>query len=197
MEFTIPIQQFLPQHVRVGPLSRAVKPMSPLSYHDGVNSFLSLTLLLPALVIKSYDATTGRLALSLAGHASTLTKIQALQDLLISSTIHSQRIWFPSERVKENEEVRAGFQPFLEHTTLHLYCPVSAVGGVGAAQNDVQVYAKGVWMRGITSPSLFVEGSTVRTAIRIQGISVHRHPISGMWTGKFRLQHRILAMLFP
>ena len=197
MEFTIPIQQFTPQHVRVGPITRAVKPMAPLSYHDGVNHFLSLTLLLPALTIKSYDSTTGRLALSLTGHAGTQAKIQALQELLISSTIHSQRTWFPSERVKENEEVRAGFQPFLDHTTLHLYCPITTTGSAAASQNDVQIYSKGVWARGVSSPSLFVEGAHVRAAIRIQGISFHRHPVTGMWTGKFRLQHRIVAMLFP
>jgi hypothetical protein len=196
MEFTIPIQQFSTHHVRIGAISRAAKPMAPLSYHDGVNHFLSLTLLLPSLTIKSYDSTTGRLALSLTGHAGASAKIQALQELLISSTIQSQRVWFPSERPKESEEVRAGFQPFLDHTTLHLYCPVASAGP-SSIQNDVQVYSKGAWVRGVTSPSVFVEGAHVRVAIRVQGISFHRHPVTGMWTGKFRVQHRILAMLFP
>jgi hypothetical protein len=195
MEFTIPIQNFNPQHMRVAtPTTHGDKPLASISYHDGVNTFTSLTILLPPLPIKSYDSATGRLVLSLSGHASTTAKLQSIQDALIYATIHSQRTWFVTERAKETDEIRSGFQPFLDHNTIQLYCPMNTPSGT-TSPNDVQIYSKGVWSRGVANSSLFQVGCPLRIAVKLQGISFHTQPVTGLWTGRFRLQHRILAIL--
>jgi len=195
MEWTIPIQTFETSKVRLGQLSRSHKPLVPLAYVDGELHFNTLSLLLPLQQVKSYDPVSGRLVLSLTNSSSTLTKLQSLQDTLLGAVRNQQGSWFPGERIKSAEEIRDGYQPMIEHANMHLYCPMYT--GQHPHQNEIQIYSKGMWTKGRFHPSLFSSGAPVRIAIRIQGISFHQHPISGMWTGKFRLQHRILAILSP
>ena len=198
MEWTIPIQTFETSKVRLGQMSRSHKPIVPLAYVDGELHFNTLSLLLPIQHVKSYDPASGRLVLSLTNVSSTLTKLQSLQDTLLAAVKNQQTSWFPGERMRTAEEVRDGYQPMIEHTNLHLYCPMNGVTGTGNhAQNEIQIFSNGVWTKGKFHPSLFSSGAPIRIALRIQGISFHQHPVSGMWTGKFRLQHRILAIMSP
>lgn len=195
MEWTIPIQSFEPKHATIGPFHRNSKNLLSLSYSDGPFSFLSLCLLLPTLNVKSYEAATGRLVLSLAGNTATQFKLQQFQELLFHAIQQSAPAWFPSVPEKDLHEIRAGFQPFLEGSMLHLYCPAHATGA-GNSSSDIHFYSKGEWTRGIpaglTDP--FPVGAPIRLAVRIFGISFHLHPITGIWTGRFRLQHRIVAI---
>jgi hypothetical protein len=140
--------------------------------------------------VKSYDASTGRLQISLQG-AGVVARLQGLQDMLINTVYTNQRVWFPGERVSDKDDIRQGFQPFVEHGTLHLYCPTSATG----TTNEIHSYTGKEWTRGTISPALFSTGRMIRLAIKIQGLSFHQHPLSKVWTGKFRLQHRILAIM--
>lgn len=192
MEMTIPIQSFETTKVRLGHLGYASRSMIPLSYSDGEFHFTNLPILFPMLAVKSYDSHTGHLVLSLTGATMVATKLQSLQETLLAAVKTQQGSWFERERYKSMEELRDGFQPIVEHGNLHLYCPLSSMSGVA---NDVQIYSKGVWTKGGLYPTFFTPGVPMRVAIRIQGISFHRHPISGIWTGKFRLQHRVLAIL--
>ena len=222
MEWAIPIQTFDPKHVRLGTFHNSPKQLVPLSYQDGPLSFLSLCILLPTLNVRSYDASTGRLVLSLAGNASTQAKLQQFQELLFSSVARLQGSWFTSEAEKEVREVRAGFQSFLDGSSLHLYCPISGGGSGGSGggggsggsgggggsggsggsgsssgtTTDIQFYSNGTWTRGAPSASadIFSAGTPIRLVIRIQGLSFHQHPVTGAWTGRFRLQHRIVAV---
>jgi len=193
MEWTIPIQTFEPASIRLGQIGRGIKPMAPISYHSAEvdATFMSLSLLLPILTVKSYDAATSRLQISLAGSPVAAAKLQSLQTILLKRIHTQQSGWFPPDRTRTAEDLRAGFQPMIENGVLHLYCPSNTAG----APNEVQVYSGGVWTRGITSPAALAPGKQLRLAIRIQGVSFHQHPVSGAWTGKFRLQHRVLAML--
>jgi hypothetical protein len=108
--------------------------------------------------------------------------------MLINTVNTNQRTWFPAVKVSEKDDIRQGFQPFVEHGVLHLYCPLGA-------SNDIHMYSGKMWMRGSISPSIFTPGKNIRLAIKIQGLSFHQHPLSRTWTGKFRLQHRILAVM--
>jgi hypothetical protein len=200
MEWAIPIQTFDPKHVRLGTFHTSPKQIVPLSYQDGQLTFLSLCILLPTLNVRSYDAATGRLVLSLAGNSSTQAKLQQFQELLFSSVARLQGSWFPSEAEKDVREVRAGFQSFLDGSSLHLYCPILGAGGAGgssAAPTDIQFYSNGTWTRGAPPSSatdIFSTGAPIRLVIRIQGLSFHQHSVTGVWTGRFRLQHRIVAV---
>jgi hypothetical protein len=190
MEWAIPLQNFEVSKTQLGAPSQGTKLMSPLSYVDEGITFTTLTLLLPSLAVKNYDAATGRLQISLQG-AGVATKLQEFQEMLIQSVYANQRGWFPGERVVDKENIRLGFQPFVEKSSIHLYCPSSPAG----PPNEIYSYVKKEWVRGTISPTLLAAGKTVRLGIKFQGVSYHQHPLSKVWTGKFRLQHRIVAIM--
>lgn len=168
MDIAIPLTTFESSKVRVGPLSKGTKVMLPMTYQDGDMKFHHVTLVLPALTVKSYEAATGRLCMSLP--AAAATKFQAFQDSVLASVTAQQQSWFPGEPHRSKEELRGGFQSILDHGALSLYCPSSES------------------TRGL------VTGAQARIVLRIQGVSFHKHPVTGVWTGKFRLQHRIQGL---
>lgn len=190
MEWAIPLQNFDISKIHISAPTHGSKIMSPLSYIDGDTKFTTLTILLPILNVKNYDSTTGRLQISLQ-EAGVATKLQEFQEMLIQTVYANQRPWFPGERVVDKENIRLGFQPFVEKSSIHLYCPSSPAG----PPNEIYIYVKKGWIHGTISPALLVAGKGVRLAIKFQGISYHQNPSSKAWTGKFRLQHRIVAVI--
>ena len=190
MEWTIPAQHLESSKVKVGVPGKSLKPMSPLSYVDGDIRLPALSVVLPILPVKSYDAESGKLSLSLQGNPALLIKLQALQSSIISTTTANQRGWFPGERERGADEVSASFQPLISHGCIHLYCPLTTSGSF----NEIQVFSGGAWSHGTISPSIFATGKQIRVAVRFQGISFHQHPVTKMWTGKSRVQHRILTI---
>ena len=190
MEWTIPVQSLDIKKVCISTISKGNKPMATLSYSDGDISFPYLSVLLPILPVKSYDAETGRLSVSLNGNTGLISKLTALQTHIIQTTYENFTSWFPSERKRSYEEIVNYFQPLISHGCIHLYCPVSAPG----IFNDIHVYSKGGWTKGVISSDTFTVGKPIRIAVRFQGISLHQHLILKKLTGKSRVQHRILAI---
>lgn len=190
MEWCIPIQTFTLDHVQLGSLMRGTKPIVPLAYKETDFTFPSLSLLLPALPVKSYDAASGRLVLSLAASAQTLGKLQTLQDTLLSAVNAHHGSWFAGAQRKP-QDIRAGFQPLLVGNELHLYCPIYE-----PMAQPIPVWADSGWLgAGKPRSGLLAPGRTVRIALRLHGISFHLVPGSTQWSGKFRLQHKIIAVL--
>lgn len=194
MECTIPLQTFELGKVRLGQLTRGQKPLLPITYVDGDIHFNCVTLLLPGLAVKAYDTATGRLSLHLP--PATAQKLQGLQDMLIGTVKSQHTGWFFSEKPRPAEELRAGFQSFVDHGVLHLYCPQPATGTGGPPLQPINVYSKGEWKKGRAPAASLVPGSLVRIALRVQGLSFHLQPVTGQWTGKYRIQHKIVAMIF-
>jgi hypothetical protein len=190
MEWTIPVQTFDPSNVVVGDIQKSHKPMAPLSYKDGELWFQSLSILFPPLTVKSYDPDTGRLAISLQGHSSLATKLQALQTAMLGATVANYSTWFPTERARGYEELASSFQNLVGHGCLYLYCPLVTTGSM----NEIHIHSEGGWTRGVMPTGALAAGKQIRVAVRFQGISFHQHPISNVWTGKSRVQHRILAI---
>jgi len=187
MELAVPVQTFQIQHMRVGSLLRGQKLILPLSYEDDIASLPALSIILPLLPIYSYDPMTGNLVLTLN---STVAhgKLHALQDAVLQAIKNQHARWFPTYKEKTAEEIRAGFQSMVSGHHLHLYCPIGSGGNY-----DIHTFLEGVWSRGAKTTSL-LPGTLVRVVLRIQGVAFHQHPITGAWTGKFRLQHRILGL---
>jgi hypothetical protein len=189
MEWTIPIQTFETSKLRFNtPPIWSPKLIVPMSYEDDALHFPSVSLLLPLLTVKSYDAATGQLTLSLQGSTTTLHRMQAIQDAIISAVSNYQRRWgIECSILKEEGGARDGFQPLLHHNALHLFCPADR-------PDSPYMFSKGVWLQ-VGSANMITPGQHIRVALRIQGISFHQHPVTGILTGKFRLQHKILGLL--
>lgn len=190
MEWAIPLQNLDIQNIQINPPMQGYKLVSALGYSDTDVSFNTLCILLPLLPVKSYETASGRLQISLQGSMIT-NKLLAFQDLLIQTLLTNQARWFPGERVFSKDEIKQGFQPFVDKTSLHLYCPTSTT----TSTNEIHSYSEKKWTNDVISPSLFTVGKQLRLAIKFQGLSFHQHPVTKMWTGKFRLQHRIVAVM--
>lgn len=188
----IPIQTFETCRVRLGQPINTFKKLLPLAYTDGELSFNSISILLPILPVKSYDVPSGRLVLSLAGLPTVVTKLQTLQDTVLGAVRNLHTSWFPGEKQRSMEELRAGFQPLIEGTNLNIYCPClqSAM-----AANDISIYDGTEWQRVKPSSKLFTPGTMLRIAFKLHSLSFHQHTGSSMWTGRFRFQHRILSVM--
>jgi len=184
MEWIIPIQTFKTENVQLETLTTGPKPIIPLSYSDDGLLFPSLVFLLPTLKLKSYDSATGRLVLSLADSPQTLNKLLMLQDLLLSAVFTNQMSWFKLPYAKTRMELRTGFQSMIHENDMILYYPnqYNHMDIQGAANSSK-------WM----STAGLVPGMKLRVVVKLHGISFHVHPALGTWTGKFRLQHRIIS----
>ena len=186
MEWLIPIQTFQVDKVQLGVFTETSKPIIHLAYKDGESHFPSLSLIFPLLTIKTYEPATGRLILSLSEYPTILTKLTNFQESLVSAVSLNHRQWFSSEIANP----RAGFQSMIRGNEIHLYCPVNS-----DIQQTVPFYSKGSWSKkGIVKEEL-EPGKSIRIAVRIQGISFHIHPASQSWSGKYRVQHKILGIL--
>jgi hypothetical protein len=185
MEWTIPIQKLEVSKIQVGTLQKLVKPLSPLSYNDGPIVFQNLNLLLPPLLIKDYDTQTGKLVLSLAESTATSAKLSALQASLLNSVYTNQRQWF-SDSNRTKEQIQSAFQSFVENSSLYLYCPVQTQ----EKRNSIHIWKDNTWNK-LTGPGFLQKGDSIRVALRLQGISFQMNATTGVWTGRFRVQHKI------
>lgn len=186
----MPTQNLDISKVRISDIIKSIKPMAALSYNNTDIICPSLSILLPHLVVKSYDTETGKLALSLNGNASLSSKLIALQTLMLQTTYSKYRTWFAGEKERTYEELTGLFQPLISHGSLNLYCPLNT----SAPYNDINVFSGGKWISNMSASTMFTPGRQVRIAVRLQGISFHQHPVTRVWTGKSRIQHRILAI---
>jgi hypothetical protein len=188
MEWTVPIQKLELQKIAPGVLTTSGKPLTPLEYKDGAFHLKHLNVLLPPLSIKEYDTTTGRLVLCLPEASPILNKMLALQESLFMLVYQHQKTWFPdSNRTKE--QIQNFFQPFVEGNQLNLYCPLQAQD----KKYFLHIWKDGIWGR-LNTPGTLQKGDILRIALRLQGISYQTNPTSGSWTGRFRVQHRIMCI---
>jgi hypothetical protein len=193
MEWCVPLQKLEVTKIVLGNLQtrphREMKPIAPLGYIDGAMVMPVFTVLLPHLVVDSYNSADGRLELLLDSQQS-IGKLTSIQTGLITSITNSQHSWFGTRKYSQ-AEISDLFQPMIDGNKLHLYCPSTLVEkrkGSGV----IKVWKEGNWIEGVR-PGLFVPGQKVRVALQIQGISLQLTGDS-LWTGRSRLQHRILGI---
>jgi hypothetical protein len=191
MEWTIPIQTLEMTKVRLGAVSKTAKPMAPFSYVDDDIRFPSLSVLLPYLPLKSYDADTGKMVLSVENNTSVYSKLLAMQTTILQAAFANHSTWFPEQKIRTLEEFTSNFQPLIYHGCINLYCPMTSAG----TYNEIFIYSekKNPCDTGILTT--FPKGKQIRLAVRLQGISFHQHPMTKKWTGKSRIQHRILGII--
>ena len=189
MEWQLPIQKMEISNIQIGsPWMRAAQTqaqaqaqqahLAPLSYCSPQMRMPSLSILFPPLPIIDYVPQTGRLVLDIAETHLACIKLGTLQETLIAAVAFHQTAWFKTDYTVQ--QIRAGFQPLLSGTHLIFHCPP---GVVSARMNTADLSV----------------GSRVRIAVKIHGLSfLNRSDLSGTdagWTGRCRLQHRIVGIL--
>jgi hypothetical protein len=187
MEWAIPLQKIDVNKIIVGQIRYGEKPLAPLAYSDGPIRLPSVNMLLPPLLVKDYDPQTGRLKLSIQDNGGVLHTLSSLQETLLKIVFQKQTEWFPGSR-KTSEELHVFFQPFVENNIINLYCPSAVTGNI-----SIPIWKDRTWTKGVTVGSI-VKGDTIRVGLRIQGISFQHNLEADIWTGRFRLQHKILQV---
>lgn len=190
MEWTVPIQKLELAKIIPGALVSTNKPLTPLEYKDNAFHLKHLNILLPPLTIKDYESATGKLVLTLPEGSPILAKMNALQDTLLLLVHQHQKQWF-SDSNRSKEEIQRLFQPFVEGNTLNLYCPLQ----VQDKKFYLQLWKGEDWKK-MNTPGMLQKGDTIRVALRLQGISYQMNASTGFWTGRFRVQHRIICMYY-
>jgi hypothetical protein len=195
MEWCVPLQKLELNKISVGSLitrvNREKKPMVPLSYVDGQVTMPVLTILLPHLIIDSYNPANGRLELAMMTNWIA-SKLTAIQTSLLEVICASQVAWFGTSKFSR-EEVYRLFQPMVEGNKLHLYCP-STLQEKRKGMNGIRIWRDGVWVEDV-QPGVLTRGQIVRVTLQIQGMSLQMGVNDTSWTGRARLQHRILGIL--
>ncbi len=188
MEWTIPIQKLELSKIIPGSFQNSSKPITPLEYKDATMNFKHLNILLPPLIIKDYDTESGKLSIHLPEQSAIYQKLLALQDSLLTLVHQHQKVWFTdSNRTKE--QIEHFFQPFVQDNNLLLYCPLQSQ----EKKFFLHLWKDGSWKK-LSSPGLLQKGDIIRVALRLQGISYQTNSQTGSWTGRFRVQHRIMCM---
>lgn len=195
MEWCIPLQKLELGKIKLGTLAirpnREKKPMIPLSYTDGQINMPILTLLLPHLTVDSYNSANGRLELIL-DNSMTETKLKSIQDSLLVSLVNSQISWF-GKKDFSYDDIYNLFQPMVEGNKLHLYCPSTLVEK-RKGNGVIKLWKDDSFIEGVR-PGLLVPGQRVRVALQLQGISLQLGMNDNQWTGRSRLQHRVVCIL--
>jgi hypothetical protein len=196
MEWQLPIQKVEIGNINIGsPWARGHvskefmnKPMAPLSYFGTQFRLPFVSLIFPPLPVVEYNHVTGKLVLDISETSLANIKLKTLQDTIINAIVYHQSGWFKSDFSKE--EIAQGFQPIINDNHLILHCPIIT------SPRAIPFY-KGGWKNTFTADDLTV-GTRIRIAVKIHGISFlnRNEQASGMkWSGKCRLQHRILGVI--
>jgi len=186
MEWAIPLQKLEVGKIQICELQDNDKLLVPLAYFDGQNTFPFLNILLPKLKVNMFDSVSGKLVISLKDSITNQSeaKLNALQSNLLNAVFMQQSLWFPTKHFSL-ENLEKMFKPIVEDDLLNLYFPTQF-------NNDIHIYKNKVWYNKFI-PGIIEKNDSVRIVFRIQGLSFHNY--NKEWTGKFRLQHRILAIL--
>lgn len=194
MEWVVPLQKLELGKIRLGTPNfrpnREKKPMVPLAYMDGQMTMPILSILLPHMTVESYNSANGRLELVVES-AWITTKLNSIQHSLLGAVGASQGPWFGANDFSA-EDIYSLFQPMMEGNKLHLYCPSTLVEK-RKGNGVIKVWKEDNWIEGVR-PGLLVPGQRVRVALQLQGISLQMGTNDNQWTGRSRLQHRVLAI---
>ena len=197
MEWQLPIQKVEIGNINIGSpwSSRGLtqKPMAPLSYFGAQFRLPFLSILFPPLCVVEYVPATGKLVLDMSETSLASIKLNTLQDTLINAIMYHQMAWFKTEL--DVDEVRQGFQPIIQDNKLILHCPYTDMSQANAGKilfKNVPIY-KGGWCE--FKPEDLSMGTRVRVAVKIHGISFLNRNDSSEWSGRCRLQHKVLGVI--
>lgn len=165
------------------------RPIAPLSYVDSGVILPCLSILLPSLKITRWDPATGRLDLDLNNFQNVHTKLNTLQEHIISTVYMQQASWLGRNDL-DHDTVRLLLQPLITHNTLTLFLhgPNPSLKVAGRAW----LWSKGKWTRGSRTTS-FIVGKETRICVRLHGLCLVNHKTEAL--SRFRIQHQVISAL--
>ena len=196
------------------------KPMAPLSYFGTQFRLPFVSLIFPPLPVIEYNSSTGKLVLDMFESSLASIKLNTLQDTIVNAIAYHQAGWFKSEFSKD--DIVRGFQPIIQDNHLHLHCPSFMLEHVRAipifkdgewkklSEDDLKLGTRvrvAVKIHGISFLSKSALGlmqpSVSKSAFASPGLmqpsldlrSGNRNDVDMKWSGKCRLQHRILGFI--
>ena len=137
--------------------------------------------------ITRWDPATGRLDLDLSSYNYVATKLNTLQEHIISTVYIQQSSWLGRNDL-DHDTVRSLLQPLVTNNslTLFLHGPNPSLKPAGRAW----IYGSSGWVRG-SSPTTFNIGQEVRICVRLHGLCLI--PQRGSSVSKFRIQHQVIS----
>jgi len=201
MEWQIPIQKVEIINIHIGnPFSSSKgqlqKPMAPLSYFGTQFRLPFLSILFPPLPVVEYNSSTGKLVLDISETNLANIKLTTLQETLINAIHYNQMAWFKTNYSKE--EITHGFQPIIQENQLLLHCPYTDMSvPTNSAKTffkNSPIYKDQSWNNEFKPDDLKL-GTRVRVAVKIHGISFLNRNDKPEWSGKCRLQHKIVGII--
>jgi len=207
MEWQLPVQKLEVGSIYIAsPWLRESKektsPISSLSYIGSHFRMPSVSILFPPLPIIDYNASSGKLVIDISETSLACTKLAAFQETILQSILCHQAAWFGTSY--SIEEIRSKYTPIYKDNRLILHCPVSTFSGTPGAP----LYVNGEWKTG-SNETYLTAGTRIRVAVKLHGISYLYHPTSinllaevpegvqpkTAWSGKTRIQHKIVGIL--
>jgi hypothetical protein len=177
------------KHSGVGvPAYVANRHLAQMSYHTNLLRLPCLALLTPFCKVASWDSATGRLELELDDQQVMLTKLQALQEIIIQ-TLHTNSKWLPFHQ-RSRPAIEQTFHKLLRGTTFTVY--VHGPNPEGKQMGRVWMWKTGGWQKGVAHTS-FKKGQMIRLAIRFQGICFL--PSTNGGETYTRLQHQVVSVI--
>jgi hypothetical protein len=178
MDFAIPAQLLEVGHIHMLPFERKGKypPMSSLQYITPTIELDSCSILTPPLLVEDWNYEKGRLRLNCKKYPYLESKLNSIQDYLISSIYVHQRILM-LDRLVERQEVQDSFKKMFDGDSLNCYISTYHLfplyeGGERVMLDDFNKKLK--------------SGRYVRLILQLNGVS-------SLPGNVFRIQHQILG----
>ena len=192
MDLVIPLHTFDPNKVILDSKNVDAKSIVSFSYKDGTLGLQNMTLMLPITHVISYQPTTGKLILDMKENYPLLQKLRTFQDILISFVENNQGTFF--KQSLSYDQIESQFQKLVNQSVIILYCPSSEITNIGI-KPIIPIYKNSAWNPTLLSTDI-MSGSNIRIIFKLVGISFQLDA-SKAWTGKFRIQHKIVSVFRP
>jgi hypothetical protein len=165
------------------------RPLSRLSYDNGVFHMPTLSLFTSFLKIHDWDSSSGRLELELNEKNPMHLRLISLQNHILGMLLRNQSSWLGTTH-HTRESIMGLFQPLISKNilTIYLHGPNPEKRQCGR----VWIWNNFVWTKG-ASQTTFKKGGEIRVGLRLQGLFFLGNPF-GNANCRFRLQHQTVVI---
>lgn len=178
MILSIPHQTFEVSNIHLTPfqLDKYGRAIARLNYKDSSVDFQDVTILSPPVRVFDFNPECNRLRIDLSEQKQFQTKLQTVQEYLVS-TFHIHQMSFLNKMYQSEQEIRGLFHFLLDNNILCLYIypntTVKCADGSNIKLSELKA------------------GDQIRFVIRLQGVSQLWRPTTGL---NLRFQHTVPSL---